>query len=301
MDSSIRQLTVFLKRILRAIEAPHETSKATAEYGGATKDAVGTALCKPAGPVRTETDLAPRAMQRYQSQEDSTYRLQRKDYCVRVITLIILGFYTLATWWLVKVSRDSLEATKQSFGKTLCQMQAQTDAQVRAANAAVAANALTRQLFSETQGPVFEMLIDFNNLMQPNSMIGTTLANPRHPSPWIGANVNNVGKLPARNAHAIFDFLRLDAHKKIIQSIQKQSTDDAILVGRGFWAMFPVMPVRSGPSEYQPETFKVKAIIAYDDGFGAHREQHFCRELAITQQVAWVECEDAKDWKEHPP
>ena len=49
-----------------------------------------------------------------------------------LITLIVLGIYTIATWWLAKTSRDSLKAANDSFAQTLCQMKAQTAAQQEA-------------------------------------------------------------------------------------------------------------------------------------------------------------------------
>jgi hypothetical protein len=80
-------------------------------------------------------------MQAYQSNEDSSQRLQRKSYRLGYITLIVLGLYTLATLGLVKVSRDSLEASKKSFAETLRQMEAQTIALSNLAAAVQTANA----------------------------------------------------------------------------------------------------------------------------------------------------------------
>jgi hypothetical protein len=102
MDNTTRQIVAFSKRILRAIEALQETSKAIADYSKATKDAMNSALARPSLPVRTETDFSPRIVQAWKSHEYSNYRLQKKSYRIGCITLVVLGIYTTLTyllWW----------------------------------------------------------------------------------------------------------------------------------------------------------------------------------------------------------
>lgn len=159
----------------------------------------------------------------------------------------------------------------------------------KAANAAIGANDLTRRLISDTQGAVFQIITDFNH---------PTLVNP-----WVGAHLTNAGKVPARNADGVIEFLRSDSKGKIIQSAKKPSHDDTYIPGLGFDEMFPVIPGYRELDEYKLETFKIIAMIDYDDGFGSRRTQHFCRQMEIhpKQGSGWVSCESAKDWTEHPP
>jgi len=159
----------------------------------------------------------------------------------------------------------------------------------QSADAAKNANELTRQVLSETQGAVFQMLIDFNNPIQKN--------------PWVGPSFMNIGKIPARNFKGVCEFLRVDSEGEIIQSEKQTSTDDTIPVGLAFTCMFPVVPPHKDLSDYRSEAFRATATISYDDGFGSRREQHFCREMEIhpKQGPGWPPCEIAKAWKEHPP
>jgi len=120
----LKDLSAIQDRLTSISESLHEANPAIAEYAKAAKDANDATLRQPAVPIRSETDLSPRVIQAYESHEDSSYRLQRKSYRVGLITLIVLGIYTIATWWLAKTSRDSLKATNDSFAQTLCQKKA---------------------------------------------------------------------------------------------------------------------------------------------------------------------------------
>jgi hypothetical protein len=197
MDNSTRECIIFLKRILKGTQELQETVAAIAEYSKAEKESKDAALRKPAGPIRTETDFSPRVMQTYQSNEDSSYRLQRNAYRVGFVTLVVLGLYTLATWRLVKVSRDSLEATKKSFTETLCQMQAQTAAQQNTGCAAQGQLALAQRSLGAT--------INSFHLEQRawmNVLVGKAALQDGSPIN-MPIRIINSGKTPAHNVQGV--------------------------------------------------------------------------------------------------
>lgn len=148
------------------------------------------------------------------------------------------------------------------------------------------ANNETHNLLAVTQGAVFRLLISYNQ----NEGI----------NPWIGVNVENIGKTSARNFFGQSTFTRISESGRTVQSQRKNFSDDTVVVGGAPSAMFRVAPWSADPMGYRSERFIVDSKIQYDDGFGNLRRQNFCREMAVTQRqgVSWIECGNAKDWKE---
>jgi hypothetical protein len=108
---------VLAKESLKATEELYEEVKAIAEYCEADYESErGRLVIKPPPfPIRIETDLAPRVIQTYESHQNSSHRLQRNSYIAGIITLLVLAIYTVFTYKLWRVSRDSLESVQRAF------------------------------------------------------------------------------------------------------------------------------------------------------------------------------------------
>jgi hypothetical protein len=66
----------------------------------------------------------------------------------------------------------------------------------------------------------------------------------------------------------------------------------------GAFKQFVVEPTRASLMDYASDAFKVTTTVTYDDGFNNTRTQHFCSEMAVTQnRAAFVECGEASAWK----
>lgn len=156
-------------------------------------------------------------------------------------------------------------------------------------DAMIRQNGLTRQALSATEGAVFQIFADYNQVLH---------------NPWIGVNCRNVGHAPARSITGTVEYSRLGIDGHIIQhEVRDISDNNTVTPTLAITAKFALTPVED-LSAYRNETFRVKVAISYDDGFTQKQSQGACFEMVISPNsptLAPIDCRDAKDWKEHPP
>jgi hypothetical protein len=203
---------------------------------------------------------------------------------IEVLGLLVLIVYTIfsALQWAQmrstnRLTKEALKGSDIALQQTLAKMQEQV-------NVAKEANQETRNLLSETQGAVFQILVDYNQNAGQN--------------PYITVHALNAGKTPALQFEGEATFIRLDRHGKPIQTLKKRFADDSVLIGGSPALMFTVDPSSTDAMAYRSERFSLITAVQYNNGFNKTRTQRTCREMVVTpgQGVGWIDCGNAKEW-----
>jgi hypothetical protein len=96
--------------------------------------------------------------------------------------------------------------------------------------------------------------------------------------------VNNAGKSAARKVSGEVKYIHRNQAGKIIQSEQRNLTDDTVMAGAGVGRQFIVEPTRASVMDYASDAFTVTVTLTYDDGFSNTRTQHFCSDGGNPEQ-----------------
>jgi hypothetical protein len=154
-----------------------------------------------------------------------------------------------------------------------------------------AANNDTHNLLVATQAAIFQLQVGYTQ-GSSSPISGRTVI------PSIDVRVTNSGKSAARNFSGEVNYLHRDKAGRTIQSERRLLTDDTVIAGADVFRQFIVEPTRASLTDYAADAFSVAVRVKYDDGFNNIRTQHFCSEMAVTQnRAAFVDCGEASAWK----
>jgi glucose/arabinose dehydrogenase len=218
--------------------------------------------------------------------------------CTAIIAIATV-FYTFVAGFQLIVMRGTLSEMKRSGEESTQQMWSAINNINWLARSADWSQKTTEKANEDTHNQLVATQAAIFRLEPSYSQGSSSPISGRTEIPSIEVRVANDGKSAARKISGQVEYVHRDKAGRIIQSDRRPLADDTMYGnGSAFFKQFIITPTRASLMDYASDTFKVTVTITYDDGYNNIRTQHFCTEMAVTQnRAAFVECGEANAWK----
>ena len=291
-----RNLTLLLRRATAELRAflgvQREQIDAIAKYAEAQNRRHEPTPPAPSEGVRNEVDFPPEVVERYYSEQNKTYRIQRNTFWISIFTLIALAVYTVYT---IKMYSSNKEAA---------------DAATSAAN--TAANTLSKSIeqFRIDERAWIEIeRIERTQVSTGTDEFGAAFRYRLYPK--------NVGKTEAHSivasaARSMQGSISLEANADnmtreqdsiLLNALPKKARDNPVprVLAPGATAVVPFVLDGQEPQRFSKDEWVSYLIgrIDYADDFGVKHWMKFCFYVGEANGNLW-NCHEGNDEDNNP-
>jgi hypothetical protein len=244
-----RNLAPLMRKIIAELRAflvsQQKQVEAVAEYAKAHNKPDKPALTGPPEKIRNEVDFPPEVVNRFYSEHDKSYRLQRRTFWVGLLTLIALVAYTGFTYRLWRTTDDTFNQVKDQ-------------------------TTLMRQQLEGTMGAILSL--DLLEIEQP-------------PCCALGFTIGNGGHVTANNvtAHIILTIQSLPGKQTKGGPYYFSVGPQSLRAGGGGAQIVKHFSVPGLTQDFLDSamrletTARVEETFSYENGFGRTISQSECR------------------------